>query len=716
VIGPDDDPGIGGVPTASNRSMVDLGIDGLDGAELIGVGGFGAVYRVSQPSLNRVVAVKVLTAPLDGAAQDRFEREAFAMGTVAGHPNIVQVISTGTTASGRPYLLMPYIGRSLDHLTPVPWPTAVRYGIKLSGALATAHAAGVLHRDLKPANVLVSEFGEPLIADFGIARVSSGFRTATGVVTASVPFAPPEILEGRPPTVAADVYSLAATVHALISSSAPFAARPEEELVATYLRISRDPPPDLRPLGVPELVCRALESALAKDPTKRPASAAAFGELLQRAQRAAGQPVTTMPVASPVSPILGIDVDQGTTQPDGTGPQDRTVPPAVTLVATATQTAPMHGATTQSLPTPTVPGSRSRRRLFLVLGLVAVLVIAGILLRPDDPGASAEQATGTGSRSTTRSTPTGQDTPTGAPTRTTPSVPAIDQVDKPVGLALTAAGDLLICDADRHQVVRLGRDGRVSVVAGDGTSGDSGNGGPATAARLSFPSAVATTDAGEIYVATAGTVRRIDARGTIGPVAGLPPGFGVVRIAAAGDGTLYLASKTTILVRSRNGAVSTLAAEVGDLSGLTVHPEGGVAVSDISRNQVLWIDAQGRSTRIAGLGSKGGDPRQDGLPAQGTALADPTGLAFDRAGRLYVTEAGNNRIRTVEPDGTMRTVAGNPDSYSAGDTGDGGPGPSATFQLLDGPLVVARDGTLYIGDVLNRRVRKLDATGVHPVA
>ncbi len=249
----------------------DLGIEGLDEAVLVGRGGYGSVYRARQARLNRQVAVKVLATALDASDLHRFEREGYAMGTVSGHPNIVQLLGVGTTASGLPYLLMPYVARgSLDLDAQISWQQAVKYAVRLAGALESAHRAGVLHRDVKPANVLVSDFGEPLLADFGIARVSGGFQTTSGQVNASLFFAPPEVLEGKPVSVAADIYSLAATTYTMIAGHPPFSRRPGEELISVYRRISTEKPEDLGALGLPAPIWSALAAGRAKSPGERP--------------------------------------------------------------------------------------------------------------------------------------------------------------------------------------------------------------------------------------------------------------------------------------------------------------------------------------------------------------------------------------------------------------------------------------------------------------
>ncbi|MGV9822920.1 protein kinase domain-containing protein [Nocardia xishanensis] len=273
----------------------DLGADvitelrnvGLVDAEEIGRGGFGVVYRCSQSALERTVAVKVLTCELDESRQ-RFFREQRAMGRLTGHPNIVGVLDVGESESGRPYLVMPYYSRgSLDARIrtdgPLPLEEVLRLGVKLAGALETAHCADVLHRDVKPANILLTDYGEPALTDFGIAHLASGFRTATGTITGSPAFTAPEVLSGDPSTRASDVYGLGATLFCALTGHAVFERRSGEQVVAQFLRITSQPVPDLRGHGIPEDVCAVIEAAMNRDPRNRP-TAAVFGEQLQRLQ------------------------------------------------------------------------------------------------------------------------------------------------------------------------------------------------------------------------------------------------------------------------------------------------------------------------------------------------------------------------------------------------------------------------------------------------
>ena len=148
--------------------------------------------------------------------------------------------------------------------------------MKMAGALETAHRLGILHRDVKPANILLTEYGEPQLTDFGIAHIAGGFETATGVVTGSPAFTAPEVLDGDTPTPASDVYSLGATLFCALTGHAAFERRSGEQVVAQFLRITKEPVPELARADVPDDVRAAIEHAMAAipriGPRRRPSS------------------------------------------------------------------------------------------------------------------------------------------------------------------------------------------------------------------------------------------------------------------------------------------------------------------------------------------------------------------------------------------------------------------------------------------------------------
>jgi serine/threonine-protein kinase PknK len=322
---------------------------GFEEATEIGRGGFGVVYRCNQPLLDRAVAVKVLTANLDPENLDRFLREQHAMGRLSGHPNIVTILQVGTTTTGRPFIVMPYHAKnSLEALIrrhgPLDWSESLHVGVKLAGALEAAHGAGILHRDVKPGNILLSEYGEPELTDFGIARMAGGFQTATGVITGSPAFTAPEVLEGETPTPASDVYSLGATLFCALTGHAAFERRSGEKVIAQFLRITSQPIPDLREHGFPAGVAAVIERAMARDSAARPVSAAVLGEELREVQRISGVAVDEM--ARPVE--LGVE--------------RRTSPATATQVGrdTGATFLATSGATFLATPTPPTPATKYR--------------------------------------------------------------------------------------------------------------------------------------------------------------------------------------------------------------------------------------------------------------------------------------------------------------------------------------------------------------------
>jgi serine/threonine-protein kinase/serine/threonine-protein kinase PknK len=287
--------------------VAELEAEGYQAAEPVGRGGFGVVYRCSEPSLDRFVAIKVLSSDPEDVDLERFDSEQRAMGRVSGHPNIVPVLHSGLTFTGRPYIVMPYhsrdtLGSWIKAHGPLAVHEALTIGVRLAGALETAHRAGVLHRDIKPPNVLLTAYGEPQLSDFGIARIAGGRETAANVLVASPSYTAPELFEGRSASVAADVYGLAATVFTLLNGEPPFVFRPGDNAIAFVHRVMAGPIPDLRGRGIPDPVCSALEQALNTDPALRPRSAAAFGELLRAAGTRLGLAVAEVPLELPPEP------------------------------------------------------------------------------------------------------------------------------------------------------------------------------------------------------------------------------------------------------------------------------------------------------------------------------------------------------------------------------------------------------------------------------
>jgi eukaryotic-like serine/threonine-protein kinase len=255
-------------------------LPGFEHIEKIGAGGYATVYLYRQFMPSRKVAIKVLAAA--NAGDTAFASEANVMAQVSAHPYIVSIYEVGVAGDGRPFLAMEYypgsnyLERCRDEHFSVA--DAVRVGIQISGALATAHRVGILHHDVKPANILTSEYGRPGLTDFGIASADSSGQTQA----VSIPWSPPEAFGSGALDVRSDVYSLAATVYHLLAGRSPYALPngPNSEFDLMN-RIERDRLPAIGRADVPASLERALAQALAKRPDQRPADIIEFARSLQ---------------------------------------------------------------------------------------------------------------------------------------------------------------------------------------------------------------------------------------------------------------------------------------------------------------------------------------------------------------------------------------------------------------------------------------------------
>jgi len=256
----------------------------------------------------------------------------------------------------------------------------------------------------------------------------------------------------------------------------------------------------------------------------------------------------------------------------------------------------------------------------------------------------------------------------------------------PANMAVDSNGNVYFADSSNHKIRKVTPSGQIATIAGTGVPGFSGDGGPATAAQLHNPSAVALDSSGNVYVYDTFNyrVRKVMVNGTITSIAGGSDGN-------AGD----------------NGpALQAQFAFVGD-GGLAVDASGNVYISDTGNCRVRKVSQNnGIITAFAGSGpcNFGGD----GQAATAAQMNRPAGLAFDSLGNLYIADSLNNRIRMVSgTSGQITTVAG---SANPGSTGDGG---AATAATLNNPVSVALDatGNLYIADSNNDKIRMVAIGG-----
>jgi hypothetical protein len=264
----------------------------------IGGGAFATVYRATESETGRNVALKVLKLEtIQPHLVETFGQEIQALGKVSDHPNIVTLYRPVSTPDGRPALVLELCRESLAQRIrrdgPLDARQTVRVGIKIAGALETAHRNGFLHRDMKPQNILVTQFDEPALADFGVAALQASAQATAGVLGFTTVHAAPEILEGHELSPATDIYGLASSLYQLLTGLAPFAAFENEAPAAVILRILRDPVRPVRSNSVPLELSDLLEAALAKDPENRPPTAARFAEALRSIEETCAWPQTS---------------------------------------------------------------------------------------------------------------------------------------------------------------------------------------------------------------------------------------------------------------------------------------------------------------------------------------------------------------------------------------------------------------------------------------
>jgi len=331
---------------------------------------------------------------------------------------------------------------------------------------------------------------------------------------------------------------------------------------------------------------------------------------------------------------------------------------------------------------------------------------------------------------------------------------AIDaQISRPLGIRLDAAGDLYVADAGNDVVRKItASTGIISTVAGNGKYGYSGDGGSAVQAEFGFPQDVAVDAAGNLYIADYSNqrIRRVDPTGVISTVAGTglisPIDNGAAAdtvpiateppdaVAVDAGGNVYFADPVDNIVRevrAADGTVSTVAgnglagytgdggpaasAELNNPTGLALDPAGNLYIGDTYNHVVRKVDrSTGVISTFAGNGTfTFGGNTGDGGPATSAALSNPFAVALDSFGNVYIADTYGFAVRKVNAQGIISTVAGNGQGYVGfGSNGDGGPATSA--ELGDTyALAVDAQGNLYIGDEFNWVVREINvSTGI----
>jgi serine/threonine protein kinase len=286
-------------------------VPGLTDLAVFARGGYATVYRAVQQSVGREVAVKVENRTLESDRdQARFLREARAAGRMSSHPHVVDLFDAGVTVDRHPYLIMELCaGSYADRMRTAPLGAAEArdVGVKIADALADAHHLGVLHRDVKPANILCSGFGEPALADFGLAILAETRDASVTLEVLTPAYAPPEMFRHSPPSPAVDVYALCATLYAIMRGMPPRWPADRNPSLLTLLELFAEPIPDVP--GIPSDLVDVLRLGMANDPADRP-SAEQLRDLL--AAVPLGPPSGVHPPGPPAAPPSAASIEDAT--------------------------------------------------------------------------------------------------------------------------------------------------------------------------------------------------------------------------------------------------------------------------------------------------------------------------------------------------------------------------------------------------------------------
>jgi YVTN family beta-propeller protein len=627
----------------------------------VGRGGMGVVYRATQLSLQRSVALKLIAPELTTAPdfRERFKRESRLAASIE-HPNVIPVYEAGE-ADGVLYLIMRFIeGTDLRALIRsegrLDTGRATAIVAQVAAALGAAHRRGLIHRDVKPANVLIDSGGgreHAYLTDFGIARdvEATSALTRTGMVVGTLDYIAPELLQDGGADGRSDVYALGCVLFEVLTGQVPF---PRDSDVAKMFAHLNEPVPSLREVRpeVPDDLAELARTAMAKDPKER------FGTADELAAALAG-PVTppsgTAPAAAPPAPTAPAPAPTEPAPPP-TEPAPPVAPPPPTTpreTAPAPQgpaptapapppdtgpTAPIGPGATPTEPAVTTPlagraAPPARRRRTGLIAAAAAVLVAGVVAVVLLAGGGSEEEGGSGGGQTGGGA--------GGEGSAELSPRALEPVDVGTGADGVAAGEgsVWVANKERNTVARVDPSSRrvqgSTPVGGNPDSLAIGEGGVW----------VTNTDDDNISLIEPGSAR-VEKNVLVGDAPeGIAVGKGAVWVANSGDGT-----------------VSRVDPESGQARSAQVGSEPIQLAFDSSD---VWVTVTGDGTvqkLDAGSGEPVGDPVEVGGSPRGIAFADDL---------LWVSATESGQIVVIDPSSRKEVdridVPDNPREVRAGE-------------------------------------------------
>jgi YVTN family beta-propeller protein len=651
---------------------------------VVGRGGMGVVYRATQLSLDRPVALKVIAPEFAGDVtfRERFKRESRIAASIE-HPNVIPVYEAGE-GEGVLYLIMRYVeGTDLRAVIDaeeggLDAERAARLVAQVAAALAAAHRRDLIHRDVKPANVLIDAGGEhehAYLTDFGIARHSTATSglTHTGAVIGTMDYLAPERIQAGGGDGRSDVYALGCVLYETLTGQRPFER--DNDVAKMYAHLSAPVPSalEVRPELAPELD-EVAQRAMAKDPDDRFSGAGEMAAALT--DTLPSRPVTApSPLAETVPEETAETLAEEEVPPTqlgatraalpGQAPTARAAPggpaaPATPPPATPPPATPPPPAPPAATPPPAPPAPRRRLPVAAIAVVVVAVAGAGLAFALAGGGDSDDGNGSTGSTTQdTQTSETGGDEPGTLAFQQTADIPIPAGAD---GMAV-GEGSVWVANKESDQVIPIPVNGTSagepiavgdepdSVAVGFGSvwvsntsSGDVSRIDPESGEEVdriatgAGPEGVAVSD-DAVWVANleAGTVTRISPKGVVEGTSEV--GAGPVQLAVADDGVWVTLSEEDRVVE--------LDLESGEPTGDAVDVAGqprGIAFGDGR----IWVSALQEAQLTIFDPSDTGDVETLGVPA------GPRELRFG-LGAMWLNSSGPGRLTAIDPE-SLETV------------------------------------------------------------